>query len=235
MNYFSLDTHLIKTGGTTLPNSKKYQTILFDLDGTLTDPKIGITKSVQYALKSFGIEESLENLIPFIGPPLKYSFVNLYQFDEAKATLAIAKYREYFAVTGLYENELFAGVPELLQDLRTEGKTLALATSKPTVYADQILEHFKIREYFTFVAGSNLDGSRVEKAEVIAYALKNLGVSDYSQVIMIGDRKHDLIGAKTVGVDSIGVLYGYGSHEELSAEVPTWLAKDLVELREILL
>ncbi len=217
-----------------MSSSKKYQTILFDLDGTLTDPKLGITKSVQYALASFGITASLEELIPLIGPPLKYSFMNFYQFDETTAVAAIAKYREYFAVTGLYENEIFVGVPELLQALQTQGKTLAVATSKPTVYAEQILAHFGILAYFTFVAGSNLDGSRVEKAEVIAYALENLKVTDYSGVVMIGDRKHDLIGAKIVGVDSIGVLYGYGSPEELSAEVPTWLAKDLVELGKIL-
>lgn len=195
---------------------KKYQYLLFDLDGTLTEPKVGITKSVAYALEYYGIHvEDLDSLCPFIGPPLKESFMKYYGFDDAKAEEAVEKYREYFRPHGVYENEVYAGVPEMLKELHAMGKTLVLATSKPTVFAKIILEHFGLAPYFSVVVGSELDGTRVNKDEVVACALEEAGITDKALAVMIGDREHDIMGAKKNGLDSIGVLYGHGSDEEL--------------------
>lgn len=215
---------------------RDYQYILFDLDGTLTDPKEGITKSVAYALEYYGIcVEDLDALCKFIGPPLKDSFMNFYGFEEAEAEEAVEKYREYFRPTGVFENKVYAGVEDMLKELKASGKRLVLATSKPTVFAVQILEHFNLAQYFEFVAGSELDGTRVKKGDVIAYALEQAGILDKSHAVMIGDREHDIIGAKQNGLDSIGVLFGYGSrkeHEECGADV---IVETVEELREILM
>ena len=149
--------------------------LLFDLDGTLTDPKVGITTCVQYALKSFGIDEpDLDKLEPFIGPPLKDSFMQFYEMNEKDAEAAVEKYRERFKDVGLFENEVYEGIPQMLRILRNKGMHLAVASSKPTVYVERILEHFEIREYFEAVVGSELDGRRVNKDEVVAEALKQL-------------------------------------------------------------
>jgi phosphoglycolate phosphatase len=208
-----------------------YSTILFDLDGTLTDPQVGITRSVQFALNRMGIEEpSPEKLIHFIGPPLAASFREFYGMDLVQSAQAVQYYREYFSQTGIFENAVYAGIPELLGKLRSDGKTLAVATSKPHVFAHQILQHFSLADFFAFVAGSNLDGSRVEKAEVIEYALKNLYISCPEDVLMIGDRKHDIIGAKLNRVDSLAVSYGYGSRAELSSAGPTYLVDKVEEI-----
>jgi phosphoglycolate phosphatase len=215
---------------------KKYSTVLFDLDGTLTDPKIGITRSVQYALASFGIDEpNLDNLTNFIGPPLKDSFKEYYGFDDCRAEEAIVKYREYFSVQGLYENVVYPFIPELLDTLRDRGKDLIVATSKPTFFAEKILTHFGLLQKFSFVAGSTLDGSRVKKADVIRFALAEISSMDYEQFVMIGDRKHDIIGAREVGVDSVGVLYGYGSRAELAAACPMYLVDSVAELERLLI
>jgi haloacid dehalogenase superfamily, subfamily IA, variant 1 with third motif having Dx(3-4)D or Dx(3-4)E len=216
--------------------NKEYDVVLFDLDGTLTDPKIGITKSVQHALKSFGIiEENLDNLEKFIGPPLKDSFKEYYGFEEEKAVLAVEKYREYFSVKGIYENSPYEMIEKLLQNLKFNGKKLIVATSKPTVFADQILKHFKLYHYFDFVAGSNLDGSRVKKDEVIQYALESCNISKAESIVMIGDRMHDIMGANKTGIDSIGVLYGYGSLEEHKAENATFIVNSVQELIDLLI
>jgi len=207
--------------------------IFFDLDGTLTDPMIGITNSVQYALRKHGIEVSdTRTLCPFIGPPLRESFRVFYGFDEAGAESAVAAYREYFAEKGIYENTIYDGIPEMLQALRRAGKTLVLATSKPAVYAARILAHFGIAEYFAFVSGSELDGRRDKKADVIRYALEQTGITDLADVVMIGDREHDILGAKEVGVSSIGVLYGYGNAEELHKAGADDIAGSVGELVE---
>ena len=210
--------------------------ILFDLDGTLTDPKTGITRSVQYALEKYGIRiENTDELCPFIGPPLKESFIKFFGFDEEMASDAVAKYREYFATIGIYENIIYEGVPEMLEALKDNGKDLILATSKPTVYAKKILEYFEIDKYFRFISGSELDGRRTNKAEVINYALRNCQIDDLSSVVMVGDRKHDILGAKQVGVLSVGVLYGYGSYEELTKTSPDKLVSSIGELTATLL
>ncbi len=212
-----------------------YATILFDLDGTLTDPKIGITKSVQYALRKLGIyEENLESLTRFIGPPLRDSFREYYLLDETRVQKAIEYYREYFSPYGIYENELYPEIPMLLDKLKTAGKYLVIATSKPTVFAEQILHHFDIRQYFDNVVGSNLDETRTTKEEVIEYALANIREEDKKKIVMIGDRKHDIIGAKMNHIDSIGVAYGYGSLEELQMEKPTHIVNDVEGLRKLL-
>ena len=212
----------------------QYQTLLFDLDGTLTDPKLGITRSVQYALRKFGIAvANLDTLIPFIGPPLMDSFRDFYGFDPKKSQEAIAYYREYFSTTGIYENALFPEIPALLTTLQNRGKSLLIATSKPGVFAEEICRHFHIRHYFSFIAGSNLDGTRTEKQAVIAYALENHPVSDRKRILMIGDRKHDILGAAYHQIDSLAVTYGYGSREELLNAGPTYLVDTVPAIGEL--
>lgn len=212
-----------------------YSIVLFDLDGTLTDPKIGITTCVQYALQKMGIHEpDLDKLIPFIGPPLTYSFKEYYHMSDEQAEQAIGYYRERFSTVGLYENAVFPGIPELLDELRQQGKTLIVATSKPTIYSVKILEHFQLEAYFQSIVGSNLDGTRVEKHEVIEYALSELSAYDRSQVIMVGDRMHDIRGAKRNDIAVVGVAYGYGSREELEQAEPNHIVDTVAELREYL-
>ena len=215
---------------------KNYQYILFDLDGTLTNSQLGITTCVAYALESFGIHtENPEELRKFIGPPLKESFVKYYNMTDGEGDRAVEKYRERFATVGLYENEVYACIPELLQKLKAQGKTLLVATSKPTVYSDKILEHFGLKEYFSYIAGSELDGTRVNKAEVIQYALEQMKITESEKIVMIGDKEHDMIGAGICGVDSIGVLYGFGEREELENHGATYIAETVSDLEKILL
>lgn len=211
---------------------------LFDLDGTLTDPEEGITKCMAYALQSFGIEEDLADLRKFIGPPLRDTLRDDYGFNPQQAEAAVTKYRERFAVKGLYENVPYPGIGELLERLRNEGKTLLVATSKPTVYAQRILDHFDLAKYFSVVAGSELDGRRSKKGEVIAYALEQAGIpaADSSRMaVMVGDRLYDVLGAKEHGMDCIGVLYGYGSRQELEEAGAAALAESVEQLGELLL
>jgi phosphoglycolate phosphatase len=199
--------------------------VLFDLDGTLTDSKIGITKSVQYALSKFNIrEDNLDNLESFIGPPLSESFQKHYGFEPSQAQHAVDLYREYFSTSGMYENEVYPGIPDLLADLKSKGKQLIVATSKPTVFANQILTAFNLNQYFTTVVGSHLDGTRTSKTEIIAHALSSLEESKDNSVVMVGDREHDIIGAQGNAIDSIAVTYGYGSLLELQRANPTHLA-----------
>lgn len=212
---------------------KKY--ILFDLDGTLTNPKEGITRSVQYALRSFGIEEeNLDKLEPYIGPPLYAGFMENHGFTREDAETAVWKYREYFEKQGIWENERYDGILELLKELKEQGKILVMATSKPENFAKMIAEHFGMEPYFTVIAGSMYEGGRTDKAEVIRYALDLAGITDLRDVVMVGDRKHDIEGAKTCGVDSVGVLYGFGNREELERAGADWIVETVDELRELL-
>ncbi|WP_127534054.1 HAD family hydrolase [Paenibacillus kobensis] len=211
-----------------------YRHVLFDLDGTLTDPGVGITKSVQYALERMGIESDLESLKLFVGPPLQETFRERFGFSREETDRAIGYYREYFGETGIYENELYPGITELLQQLIQAGATLHVATSKPTVFAQRILEHFGISEYFHTVAGSFLDGTRTDKSEIIQSVLEDNGIAKHTAV-MIGDRKHDLIGAANNAIASIGASYGYGSVEELEAHSPVAIVHTVHELAELLL
>lgn len=215
---------------------KKYDVIFFDLDGTLTDPGLGITNSVMYALEHMGITVTDRSaLYPFIGPPLVDSFREFYGFSKEAAEQAVLYYREYFSEKGLFENELYNGIGDLLKDLKDAGKRVVLATSKPEPFAVQILKHFKIDGYFDYIAGSRLDGSRGTKDEVIQYALELCRAEDHSKVIMVGDRKFDILGAKKYGLDSMGVLFGYGSREELSAAGADYLVETIGEIAKILL
>ena len=215
---------------------KNYKYILFDLDGTLIEPKVGITKSVAYALNYFGIQvDDLDSLCKFIGPPLRDSFVKYYGFSKEKAEEAVTKFREYFRPHGVFENDLYDGVPELLIALKEADKKVILATSKPQVFADMILKHYDIYKYFDVVVGSELDGSREKKGDVIAFALEQAGVTDKTMAIMVGDREHDVIGAKENGLDSIGVLYGHGTLNELQEYGANGIAETVKELQELLL
>ena len=215
---------------------KEYKCILFDLDGTLTDPAVGITTRVAYALKKFGIEvKDISALNHFIGPPLLDSFMADYGFSKEKAQIAIDYYRERFRVKGLYENVVYDGVPEMLEKLKNGGKKLVLATSKPEPFAREIMRHFGLDKYFEFIAGSNFDGTRTAKAEVIEYALESTDISDKSACIMIGDREHDIIGANKTGLDSIGVLYGFGSKDELQSAGATFIAENVTDIVELIM
>jgi len=209
--------------------------ILFDLDGTISDPKEGITRSVQYSLRAFGINiEDADTLTPFIGPPLRDSYKKYYGFDSDDTEKAVAKYREYFAKTGLFQNSLYRDMDKLLKALQDMGKQLIIATSKPIFYAEKILKHFKIDQYFVFVAGSEMDGRRSKKSEVIKHALDNMGIDRINKVIMIGDREHDIIGANELGIDSIGVLYGYGDLQELTNAGATFICESVGDLFKLL-
>lgn len=215
---------------------KKYDAILFDLDGTLTDSSPGIMNSIVYALKKYNISvENTDDLRKFLGPPLHESFRDFYGFDDEKSMEAVGFYREYFSTKGLLENEVYSGIREMLEDLKENGKRLILATSKPQPFTDRIMEHFDLAKYFEFIAGSNMDGTRSKKAEVIAYALESCGIMGKSNVVMVGDREHDIIGAKTVGIDSVGVEYGYGDYDELSGAGATYIVKTVEELKELLI
>ena len=216
-------------------SERRYEVVLFDLDGTLTDPKPGITRSVRYALEHLGVAvPDLEALTRFIGPPLHLSFARFYGFDEMKAREAVSRYREYFAETGLYENAVYPGIPNLLARLQEHGHRLLVATSKPTVYARQILEHFQLDRYFEQVVGSDLDLTRSDKAQIIAEALAGQADMARDVVVMVGDREHDILGARANRIASIGVTYGYGSLAELRDAGATAIAATVDELAALL-
>ncbi len=206
-----------------------YDTILFDLDGTLTDPGIGITNSVMYALKKYSITVTdRSQLYRFIGPPLIESFETFYGFSHEQAVESVGFYREYYRDRGIYENRVYEGIPALLDRLKSAGRRLLLATSKPEEFAVRILEHFELLKYFDIAAGAAMDETRTAKADVIAYALGLAGIKDPCSCIMVGDRKHDILGAKAQSMASMGVLFGYGSLSELE-EAGADLIADTVE------
>lgn len=212
-----------------------YKYILFDLDGTLTDPGLGITNAVMYALKKFNIEvEDKAVLYKFIGPPLLDSFEKFYGLSKEESELALKYYREYFRPHGLFENEVYDGIEELLTELKDRNRTLIVATSKPEEFAIEILKHFHLDKYFDFIAGATMDSSRVKKADVITYALDNCKITELSTAIMIGDREHDVLGAKQVGLDSIGVLFGYGDYDELKSAGATYIAENTSDILKII-
>ncbi len=218
-----------------------FQYCLFDLDGTLTDPREGITKCVQYALRHFGIEEpDLTKLEYLIGPPLQDSFVRYYGFSQEQSREAIRKYRERFAPVGVLENKVFPGIPELLSHLKEKKMKLAVASSKPMVFIYQILQHFDIEKYFDVIVGSELDGTRDAKEEVVEEALRQLGVLDmearerHRLCAMVGDRKFDIQGAKAHGLTGVGVRFGFALPGELEEEGAEYIAKTVEELQDFL-
>lgn len=218
-----------------------YHYILFDLDGTLTDPKPGITGCVQYALHQFGIEEpDADKLEPFIGPPLLDSFQEFYGFDEEKGQQAIAYYRERFSVVGLFENEVYPGIPQMLAKLQASGCHLAVASSKPEVFVRRILEHFALLNYFEVIVGSELDGRRSRKEEVVEEALRQLTGGEMDEMnpentAMVGDRKFDILGAKAYHIAAVGVSYGYAAKGELEEAGADRIAGTVEELERMLL
>jgi phosphoglycolate phosphatase len=215
--------------------SNKYDFVLFDLDGTLTDPGTGIINSVQYALRKMGIiEDDRERLRGFIGPPLAESFTDMYRMEPDEAWRAVEFYREYFKTKGMFENLVYPGIPELLESLKSHGQRLWVATSKPTVFSKQIIAYFQLDSFFEEIVGSELNGSRVAKTEVIAELLKMNPEIDPAHAVMVGDRKYDLIGARHNGLDSVGVLYGYGSLDELQSAGSTAIVTSVPHLLDVL-
>ena len=215
----------------------QYNTILFDLDGTLTDPKEGITKSVAHALQHFGIQvEDPDSLTCYIGPPLAVSFPEYHGISEEDTPTAIAKYRERFSDVGWAENLVYEGIEQLLAALKQAGKKLLVATSKPEVFAVRILEHFGLAGYFDLICGAPMHPPKGHgKADVIRDALERAGVHELSGAIMVGDRLHDVEGAHKIGLPCIGVLYGYGDREEMEACRADYIAENVDALRTILL
>ena len=192
--------------------------VLFDLDGTLTDPGLGITNCVAYALERFGVHLSgREELYPYIGPPLVPSFQEYHGLTALQAEQALAYYRERFSVVGLFENEVYDGVPAMLERLQQRGCTLIVATSKPEEFTHRILEHFGLAKYFDFVGGNTLDESRPTKEAVISYIMEKYPDISAENTVMVGDRKYDVVGAHACGLPTVGVLYGYGDRSELEA------------------
>ena len=209
---------------------------LFDLDGTLTDPKEGMVKAVAHALAHFGIKvENPDELIKFIGPPLWDSFGEFYNFTKEETKQAVAKYREYYFDKGMYENYVYPGIIDILDELQSKGIELLIATSKPIFTAQKIAEHFGFSIYFSLIAGSELDGSRSKKSEVINYALNIADPQRQKTAIMLGDRKYDIIGAKETGITSVGVLWGYGTRAELEEAGAGYIVKSPGEITKIAL
>ena len=197
-----------------------YKAILFDLDGTLTESGEGITKSVQYALEKIGKPESdLEKLKVFVGPPLLDQFMKYADLDEETARKAVEYYRERYADTGIFENQVYPGVENMLNILKNKGYRLAVASSKPEYFVKKVLDHFHLTDYFEVIVGSEMNGARTGKAEVIEETLRRLGLSGHAgEAVMIGDREHDVLGAAACGMKCVGVTYGYGSEEDLRLE-----------------
>lgn len=212
-----------------------YDVILFDLDGTLTDSGPGITNSVAYSLKKYGIEVTdRTELYKFIGPPLKESFEKYYGFSAEDSRKAVEYYREYYTDKGIFENAVYEGIEELLREIRKSGKKAVVATSKPEIFAKRILEHFDLAKYFEHIVGANMDETRTKKDEVISCVLQSLAISDRSNVLMIGDRKHDILGAKKNGIASLGVLFGFGDYEELEKAGANYIVKNVKDIYPII-
>ena len=215
-----------------------YDYILLDLDGTVSDPMVGICTSVQYGLHKMGIEvPDIKVLTPFIGPPLRDSFRNYYNIPEEDIEKVVAYYRERFSTVGLFENDLYPGMEEMLRDLKNSGKHLALASSKPRVFVEQILDHFHISEYFEVIMGSELDGTRENKIEIIEECLRLFSKDapvEKGKCVMVGDRKYDIEAAVKAGLPNIGVTYGYGSREELETAGAGEIVDTVEELKRVL-
>ena len=214
-----------------------WNTILFDLDGTLTDPAEGITKAVEAALNHYGITVAdRAALHKFIGPPLDESFPEFYGFDAARTAEATEVFRAYFDRQGWRENIPYPGVEDMLRDLRAAGKLLLVATSKPEVFALRIMEHFGLARYFDHICGAPMDNQEgAKKAAVIRDALRRAGVEDLSTAVMVGDRRHDIDGARQAGLEAVGVLWGYGDLQELEACHPVHIVESFDGLKRVLI
>ena len=216
--------------------AKKYKTILFDLDGTLTDPFEGISKSAKYSLSKFNIlEEDEERLRKMIGPPFLDSLRKYYNFSDEDSKAAITHFREYFNKKGIFENKIYEGIADLLAELKRAGKTVKLASLKPEDQAKQILEMFSIHEHFDAICGSVINGPIADKPSIVRKALDGIKQEERELTVMVGDREFDMHGAIANSIDSIGVLYGFGSYEELTTARANYIVKDIEELKNLLL
>jgi len=211
-----------------------FKYIFLDLDGTLTDPFLGITNSVKYALKKFNIDSTNEELKCFIGPPLRVSFKEYYNMNEDESELAVKYYREYYSTTGLFENDLYNDTIRVLEELKSMNSKIVLATSKPEKFSIQILKHFNIYEYFDFCACATLDKSRDKKSDIIKYAIDSLNITNLDEVLMVGDRFHDVVGAKENGIKCCYVTYGYGSVDEAKKYGADYIIDSLYEVIKII-
>ena len=212
------------------------RTVLFDLDGTVVDSALGITNSVMFALKRYGFAiPPREELYFFVGPPLNESFERYCNFSREESFRAVEVYREYYRDRGVYEAMLYPGMRALFAALKAQGKQVWLATAKPEIFAEQIAVRFGFSQFLDGVVGSLLDGRRTKKSEVVAEVLARTGLTDVSSAVMIGDREHDILGAAANGMDSIGVLYGYGSRTELTEAGAAAIADSVPALRSLLL
>lgn len=217
-----------------------YKYVFFDLDGTITEPEEGIINGVLFALSKFGITvEDRTTLYPYIGPPLRDSFRDYHGLSEEDTEQAILYYREYYSTKGIYQNDIMPGMEQAFQTLRQHGCHLYVATSKPELYAKQILQHLKLDGYFDIIAGSTFDKARDTKAAVIEYLITGIAADQVKpsadEIIMVGDRKFDVIGARAFGIDTIGVLFGYGSKEEFEACDCRYVAADAEEMVQMIL
>lgn len=214
----------------------RYRNILFDLDGTLTASGEGITRAVQYALEKLGVPEpDLDRLRPFIGPPLMESFQKYYTLSEEESEKGCAYYREYYDRQGKYENQVYAGIPEMLDRLRENGKQVCVVTAKGENFARDILEHFDLTRRFDAIVGQRVDGLSVPKADLIRQMLEMQNITEPSETVMVGDRENDMTAAAESGVHSIGALYGYGSRKELQEAGAERIAGSVKELEKMLL
>lgn len=213
----------------------KKNIILFDLDGTLTNSKEGILNSFKFAAKKLGLPaQSGGDLERHIGPPIRDTFRECFGLDGEATEEAARVYRDYFSRQGIFENELYPGIIPMLEKLKAAGKTLAVATSKAELFAERILKHFGIDEYFAFLSGGALDGSRMYKLDVINHAIENLNACSPDSAVMVGDRKYDILAAGEIGMESVGVLYGYGALQELTEAGASYIARDVTELGDLL-
>lgn len=214
----------------------QYKTILFDLDGTITDSGEGIIYSVLYALKKMNVNvPEQRELYSFIGPPLIDSFKTVCHLDRHTSEQAVSYYRDYYQSKGMYENNLYEGIVEVLADLKQAGCALYIATSKPEIYAKQILTHFDLDHYFVGIYGASLDSGRSKKGDVIRYALQSAGITNLNETLMIGDRSHDMIGAKENELACMGVLYGFGDQVELESTGADYLAITPKDVEKIIM
>lgn len=208
----------------------RYETVIFDLDGTITDSGPGIMNAIRYTVKKHGLQEISEEVLrSFIGPPLKEQFRSVFGLSEEEGRIMVSSYREYYAEKGIFENRVYDGMDETFQKLKSSGVRILMATSKPEKYAKQIAEYFDFSQYFDFIGGACMDGSRTDKHEVLEYVLRSCQTAR-ERTVMIGDRCHDIIGASKAGIHSMGVLYGYGSLEELESAGAEMIVSSPVEI-----
>lgn len=212
------------------------QYILFDLDGTLTESAPGIINSLKYALERLGVQDYDRAILnKFIGPPLAVSFEKFFGFKGEKCNNAIKIYREYFSEKGLFENAVYPGVEDMLDTLKSAGLKLAVATSKPEVYARRILDKFGLSKYFDAICGIPLDNEHMTKAQVIARAINELGAANKQAALMVGDRNYDVAGAHQNGIECMGVTYGYGSRDELEKAGAEYIAVSAENTAELII